>query len=547
MKEKNAVIGALRFTASALAEKRGLKLSIGGNTAYTNGKQIVLPNLPEDDQTARVLAAGYVDHESAHVKWTDFTIKNNPWQNILEDVRIERLQGERFPGAVINLENLVKMVVDRGGFAVPAANDHIGRLMLWAAARERRLILKQDALAERENLVEEECRKTLGNEFCDTFVGLVDQLRDCQTTKEVAKLAEEIRKLIKNPPEPLPPNSDDSEGAGSDGSGSEGAGSDGSGSDGSGGSGASSIGKALRDLANAEEPEIAPEMGQVIKKMLEEMTRTMDDSSNPSPLPIAEEEKCPEGPPPLWATDRVALMQQAVLKTGRMSSQLAGLLQSMRLKPAYLRLTGRKIAPRSVDRIAARTPARVFEARAERKAVNTAVTLLIDRSGSMLSKLSRAMAAAYAVVMALERIMGIKTIVAVFPGVQNGNNGIIPIKRENKKAHMTDFLKVMWAEGGTPITESLMWAGMKLTHMRGDVRRRIAILFTDGEPDNPVRAKDAVQKLKDHGIEVYAVILQDRYKYQVTWIDEKSYRVLDNIEDLPNILFGLLRHTLLMP
>jgi len=92
-----------------------------------------------------------------------------------------------------------------------------------------------------------------------------------------------------------------------------------------------------------------------------------------------------------------------------------------------------------------------------------------------------------------------------------------------------------------------MWAGMKLTHMRGDVRRRIAILFTDGEPDNPVRAKDAVQKLKDHGIEVYAVILQDRYKYQVTWIDEKSYRVLDNIEDLPNILFGLLRHTLLMP
>ncbi len=644
MKEKTAVIGALRFTASALASRRGLELRVGGNTACTDGKVIILPVLPEDDETARVLAAGYVDHEAAHVKWTDFTVNNSQWQNLLEDVRIERLQGERFPGAKINLGKLLKKVVERGGFAVPATDDHIGRLMLWAAARERRLLLQQDALLEREALVEGECRKTLGKEFCDAFVGLADTLRDCKTTGDVAELAEKIRQLIKNSSEPPPsPDGSDSDGSGSDSSGSDGSDSGGSGSDGSdsdgsdsdgsdsdgassgaggsgsdgsdsdgsdgsdgassgsdgagsdgadsdgagsdgassgsdgagsdgadsdgagsdgsdsdgagsdgassgsGGSGASRTRKALRELADAEEPENAPEMGQEIKKILEGLSNQMDDPS--TPLVAGEEKASPAPSDVAWqALGGTEALRQAVLKTGRMAGQLAGLLQSMRLMPSFPRQVGNRVDPRSCHLIAVRTPdTRVFKSRSERIAVNTAVTLLIDRSGSMRGRITNAMAAAYAVAVALDRIPGVRTSIAVFPGVIENDNGVTPIKSFEEKAHMTPFLNVMWASGGTPIGPSLMWAGMKLTHMRGEERRKIAILFTDGRPDSEQTAKDAVQKLKDYGIEVYAVILQPDYHYRVQWIDEKSFRELDKIESLPKVLFELLRQTLLKP
>ncbi|HOH73727.1 MAG TPA: hypothetical protein PLS43_08830, partial [Syntrophales bacterium] len=200
------VIGALRHTLAALAERRGLRLTVGGDTAYTNGKIVNIPVLPEEDEVAALLAEGYVDHEAAHVRWTNFSVPNNRWFNILEDVRIERLQGETYPGAKINLRRLAAALA--GGpedVVVPPDDKPIAQFQAWLLARERRLVLGHDALGGWEQAVEEHCRKRYGNGFCDLFVSLADRVAFCQSTQDCADLADKIMDLIKNPPEPPSP------------------------------------------------------------------------------------------------------------------------------------------------------------------------------------------------------------------------------------------------------------------------------------------------------------------------------------------------------
>src|SRR5690606_34859944 len=97
------VIGGLRIALQSLADKLGVTLAVGGSEACTNGSVITLPDLPPGDEEAALLARGYIDHETGHVRHTDFGIPVRPWLNLIEDVRIEREQGLAFPGCAVNL------------------------------------------------------------------------------------------------------------------------------------------------------------------------------------------------------------------------------------------------------------------------------------------------------------------------------------------------------------------------------------------------------------------------------------------------------------
>jgi hypothetical protein len=68
----STVIGGLRIALQSLADKLGVHLVIGGSDAGTNGEVILLPDLPGDDEEAALLARGYIDHETAHIRFTDF-------------------------------------------------------------------------------------------------------------------------------------------------------------------------------------------------------------------------------------------------------------------------------------------------------------------------------------------------------------------------------------------------------------------------------------------------------------------------------------------
>lgn len=108
-------------TAKTFYRSQDLDVRIGGDTAATNGKMVMLPSIPTGvDYTADEVAVvrGFVDHEAGHGRHTNFSLaKRKQWKdklerfahfmpiaNGLEDVRIERHITEEYPGSKRNLE-----------------------------------------------------------------------------------------------------------------------------------------------------------------------------------------------------------------------------------------------------------------------------------------------------------------------------------------------------------------------------------------------------------------------------------------------------------
>ena len=69
------VLNCLPLLASILGDRYGVQVRIGGKEACTNGKVIHLPSLPIDCEAELLaLARSFVDHESGHIRHTDFSV-----------------------------------------------------------------------------------------------------------------------------------------------------------------------------------------------------------------------------------------------------------------------------------------------------------------------------------------------------------------------------------------------------------------------------------------------------------------------------------------
>ncbi len=101
----------------------GIEFSEEGD-ACTDGQKIVLPKIDINKHLTKRAATvfrGLVDHESAHVRFTDFdtleTIKNKPEYtklllNVIEDIRIDKKISEEFSGSTININELCNDSID---------------------------------------------------------------------------------------------------------------------------------------------------------------------------------------------------------------------------------------------------------------------------------------------------------------------------------------------------------------------------------------------------------------------------------------------------
>ena len=651
MKTKiSKTIGGLRIAMQALAERRGVVLTIGGSEAGTDGREITIPSLPEDNEEAMVLARGYIDHEAAHIALTNFGIsaRENQWVNLLEDVRIERKQGEKYPGVAINTAKLLEAVVKQGGF--PITKQPIQTLQVWTASRARTRILRQQALAEREVVTETMCRALFGDPFCDEFAAIVDTVKDCQTTLDCRDLGDKLDQLLKSPPAPPPPpkepeakkeeKSKSNEGKDEDGDargdepsqsksnedededGDTGGGepskskpdkgenengdtgsdelsqsksNEGEDEDGDTGGGEPSNSKPnkgenedgdaggdepskskpdkvggsgdgagkdpltqrqlknLKDLANApDHTEDVTDLGAMLKNALEEKNvkeiagKGLNEEVCVPKSTIKDTRISPFHEVAFEAFK--ALLAKESLKTAKMKTQLAGLFQAIGLKQNYPAMVGSRIDSRSVHLVGAQTPDnRVFLNRRKREMVNTAIALMIDKSGSMKGEdMTLAIQSAYITSRSLESLPGITHCIGLYPGEDiYAGSDVMLAKGFEERCRPEQFWDII-GFGGTPMAEAALWAGMMLSHR--PETRKISILFTDGQPDNDWHAKKAVDKLRRHGIEVYVVLLSklpNPLAITCDWIDNESVTVITMIEQLPKALHALLKDALL--
>lgn len=119
----NPFEGQLERLARTLTEQFGVNVLCQGDNAFTDGRQIVLPSLPEPmSADLERMVVGFLDHEMSHVAFSDFKVvaefsaKHPGYEgmlNVVEDALIERRAMKRWPGVRANLDAMFRQIRGR--------------------------------------------------------------------------------------------------------------------------------------------------------------------------------------------------------------------------------------------------------------------------------------------------------------------------------------------------------------------------------------------------------------------------------------------------
>lgn len=544
------MIGGLRIALQSLADKHGVTLVVGGAEASTDGHTITLPDLPADDATAALLARGYIDHETAHIRFTDFTVPVRPWLNLIEDVRVEAAQGRAYPGCAVNLRQLVAHLKGQGRFRGQPSNP-LSLLMAWASCQGRTTVLGQP-LGEVAQQMEQASRTLFAASFCDAFAKLVAQIGHCDSTHDCEALATRIETLIQAQATKTPrvsqqqrrvqdsSSADSAACEDSEAPPDQAAAELGLGEDTAGGAAATTRQlQALQQATVADATAAASELelGALLQQALgDEHQGAVKDGALELIPSTYHHAGYGDNDANQRRVEQCLGFDQARRQTAQLRARLAGLLQALRWRRSSPKLLGHRLDREAVHRLACATPdARCFASRRQKQAENTAVLILGDRSGSMDGeRLSLATQAAFVTAEALELLPGVCCAVGFFPWEEQ----VAQLKSFGEKPKASRF--DLHAGGSTPMAEALLWAGMQLTSRAEP--RKILVFMTDGRPDNELSARAALQRLGSCGIETYGIGILDRSLLQ--WMPDGA-RSIAKVEELPAALVGLLKDALI--
>ena len=168
---------------------------------------INIPAYNLDDSSYKDVAWGYLAHEAAHVRFTDFVAFANAATssirknivNILEDIRIEKLMQEPYPGTKRTTEKVVQHLIQTGGFQVHGQHEQIhpaAVLSQFLLFRLRNDILGQTALSSYADAAEALLEDTFPVGAVTRLNGLLSEVPQFQVTRDCVRLADRIIRMI---------------------------------------------------------------------------------------------------------------------------------------------------------------------------------------------------------------------------------------------------------------------------------------------------------------------------------------------------------------
>ncbi len=542
------IINALPLLASVLGRKYGVEVRIGGDQAFTNGNIIQLPSLPLDgDETVIGLLRGYLDHEAAHIRATDFDalsaanvtpLEKHIW-NMLEDHRVENVLSGIYPGCRENFQWLIKhlfLPIPEESKQKADAPDPAMLILDWLLITVRSWDVKE--------LSEERDRLRASAEI--HYPGLPHELepvlrlvpKQCASTLDAFGFACEIANIIRKYAKFMEEQQKQEQ---------------------------SQMG---RRAANAlPETETDPSSGQIdapteSRQALQNLQKLVSTDANSDLFPSGMGEQLqqmlsnlgksgeervriavatPRTTQPLSA-DELNDSRQA---TTALRTRLQALMQSIRSVRDHSAYAG-VLNIRKLHSLATGN-AKVFLRKGEKAGVNTAVHILLDASGSMNGKpIALATKACFAVASALQAIPGVSVGVTAFPGSpvpdspeQQGHwQTVAPVLLHGQKLHTRFTMKT---GGSTPMDAALWWVLQQLHSMTES--RKIVVLISDGEPDDLKLTQTAIRAIKDLGMEVYGIGIHT-ISIQ-TLLPGKGSRVINDIAELAPSMFAILHDALI--
>jgi cobalamin biosynthesis protein CobT len=584
MKTNRPLNRAFPIVAAALGDKLGVKVRVGGQDAKTDGDIIQVPAYDGADAGYRDVAWGFLAHEAAHVRYTQFeyfqqaatTPIRKAILNVLEDVRIEKRLAERYPGTRLTIEKTVQKLVVDGSYAAPQPEDHPAAVLQgFLLFRLRSRELGQTALSD----FAKQAERILDDRFPAGAVtrlhGLLSEVPHLGETRDCLRLTDRILRMIQDEmdqaraqaqqlgdPDPDCPSEMNGGSKGEENhtpsdqdcvperSCLQEDDEDVSQQSGDGGNRPDPVACAPGNVVDADETarihqavlcarekDIQPDVFELAQDVLK-LDAAIESAII---LPTAHE-------PPRddrWGAD---LFHKSINESGRIRATLQGLVQSSRLrKPVYKR-AGNRLDGHRLFRIAS-GDARVFMRHARQIAPNTAVHLLVDRSPSMSApvmhrgmvlgrRIDLAWEASIALALALEGISGVNPAVTAFPGQHGESDSVFRVLGHGARVRQRAGYFGCGTDGGTPLAEGLWYAASRLIGCQEP--RKIILALTDGEPDDDAAARDILSRCGASGIEVVGIGLG----IEVGHLFERSITIRE-MSELRSRLFELSRELLI--
>ncbi len=588
---------SLALLASALSEDYGVKVTIGGVTPNvgfsSDGKAVInIPALDVQNADYQMLIRGYIDHEAAHVRFTSRPDKGRIVQtssvthaieNIYEDIYVERVMGQCFPGCSRNLRRVAEYIYTKG-----SPDDRVPVYEAIQAYQDGK-ISTQDYAQAIWSAVLNFILYSVRGQTSDSILPYVSKHRDALevmvpglsdalgpviarvptegiNTEANRALAVETEQIIRafinqeeqdgeaNEENSGQPNSDGGE-TGSNNQPSEGANSKGgqskssnqNDSDRSGQMGSESgnampsnvqsgLSKDLQDAFN----EASSSAGKSIQDMAQQVTEAIQNhinQNNETCNMSAYEMNLIAGDSSSMRAYIKELPDQDVHDSERVSAALDAQLQSL-LQTFVLNRGGTarigKLDTNKLHKLATGSD-RIFKRRVEKQGVNTEIVIIVDMSGSMLeaSKDIITSKSLYALIKSLRKIQGCTSSAIGFSGID-----IINILGPEDR--LTRKLKLC-PSGGTLCGEALMH-GMRLFSSNLE-SRKIIIMMTDGETGNQDYFAHVIQSAKRSGIEVVGIGIRDTAIKN--YLSSNECCIINNLNQMTSELFRILRHKLL--
>lgn len=193
---------ALPIVAAAYGRKFGVKIEVGGKTAYTNGQIINIPDVSDSFLKHRDVIWGYLAHEAAHVRFTTFMDRPQNLYgdllNILEDTRIEREMVRVYPGTFNTLYAVAEYMANVGHYVLltpenPPAQIVAGYCLYYLQYR----YMEQDVLRPFLDAGKVALQHILPPATISQLDAILDSVQNTKSTSEVSQLAEAIINLLK--------------------------------------------------------------------------------------------------------------------------------------------------------------------------------------------------------------------------------------------------------------------------------------------------------------------------------------------------------------
>lgn len=530
---------ALPVFVKALGRAAHVETVIEGKQAYTDGRRVVLPAVDPTDEDAVAMTYALARHEIAHLRYGDLETFEREMPNmsplrraitnIIRDIVDERALVTDYPGAKRDfLQGYRRLVVDGQVQPVVDGMKPAQVLTSYMHYRLRNDVLDQAPFADLAEGAERHARSMFSPGCMAKIGAALGRVVGISSSSDAIRIADDVVRILKEESEDPPPPRDAGEnGQGENGTVSAGAQpGQGSGQD----TGREMATEALHATdADLNGNDLGQVMGEALQKAASEAEANGVGGCHAGGIGFADE--------PGLAIEDPELLKSVRAASNALRFRLQSLVEASREEDDWLSPVGFDLDDFVVDRIPLGETS-VFRQDIGVDAVNTAVMILFDRSGSMSGEaITIAKQASLAVAHALERIPDVAVAVAAFPGHRND---VLPVVRFGEvTTRTTGRFASLNASGGTPMTEGI-WYGLDELLARPEPRKLLMVV-TDGQPNNQRTTVQALAIARTAGVETYGIGIGSTPVRELF----PTACEIDTVKDLAPRMFGMLETALI--